>query len=110
MISGCGNVSPFPTFPTAQQLLEERQLTLSRVAPVAAGADTATQLDPSQRRIWSFTLLFVSSADPTAQQSTEEAQLTARSWLWAEGCGRLEAGATAGATATIASGAARLPT
>jgi hypothetical protein len=48
-------------FPTAQQLLEEVQLTLTS-APAAAGEGTAIQLDPSQCRVSPMTLLFMSCA------------------------------------------------
>jgi hypothetical protein len=61
-ISGRGKVEPpLRMFPTAQQLLEEVQLTLTS-APAAAGDGTAIQLDPSQCRVSPMTLLFMSCA------------------------------------------------
>jgi hypothetical protein len=77
--------------PIAQQLLDEVQLTLLRFAPAAAWAEIASQFDPSQWSISPVTLLFMSWAYPTAQQSVAELQLKPESWLYADGCGRLDA-------------------
>jgi hypothetical protein len=92
-MSGLGNVWPLPMFPTAQQLLEEAQLTSSRVALDTDGDATEIHLDPSQCRVSPVTLLFISCAAPTAQQSAGDTQLTPESQLYGAGCGRLEADA-----------------
>jgi len=88
--SGRDNGGPLPMFPTAQQLVEEAQLTLAS-APAAAGDETAIQRDPFQCRVSPTTLsVALSSVEPTAQQSSAETQLTPERLLPVN-CGKLEA-------------------
>jgi hypothetical protein len=90
-VSGRDNGGPLPMLPTAQQSVEEVQLTLSS-APAAARDETANQVDPFQCRVSPMTLsIALSNVEPTAQQSSDETQLTPERLLLPANCGKVEA-------------------